>query len=70
MDIAVGFNYISGEIFATYARFEEAVEQARAVGLLGDGIAGSSFSFQLHAFHGFGAFICGEETAVLESLEG
>ena len=70
MGISVGYNYIHGEIFATYLRFEEALEEARAVGLLGDAILGSSFSFQLHASHGFGAYICGEETALLESLEG
>lgn len=70
MGISVGYNYIHGEIFATYLRFEEALEEARAAGLLGDGILGSSFSFQLHASHGFGAYICGEETALLESLEG
>jgi NADH-quinone oxidoreductase subunit F len=70
MGISVGYNYIHGEIFETYARFEEALEEARAAGLLGDKIAGSSFNFQLHAFHGFGAYICGEETALLESLEG
>jgi NADH-quinone oxidoreductase subunit F len=38
--------------------------------MLGNNIAGSEFSFQLHAFHGYGAYICGEETALLESLEG
>ena len=70
MGIAVGYNYIHGEIFADYERFEEALEQARAAGLLGDNILGSGFSFQLHASHGFGAYICGEETALLESLEG
>ncbi len=70
MGISVGYNYIHGEIFATYLRFEEALEEARAAGLLGDSILGSSFSFQLHASHGFGAYICGEETALLESLEG
>jgi NADH-quinone oxidoreductase subunit F len=70
MGISVGYNYIHGEIFGTYERFEEALEEARAAGLLGSNIAGSSFSFQLHAFHGFGAYICGEETALLESLEG
>jgi NADH-quinone oxidoreductase subunit F len=70
MGISVGYNYIHGEIFKTYARFEEALEEARAAGLLGNNILGSSFSFQLHAFHGFGAYICGEETALLESLEG
>jgi NADH-quinone oxidoreductase subunit F len=70
MGITVGYNYIHGEIFADYDRFEEALEQARAAGFLGDKIQGSDFSFQLHAFHGFGAYICGEETALLESLEG
>ena len=70
MGITVGYNYIHGEIFTTYERFETALEEARAAGYLGDQIMGSSFSFQLHAFHGFGAYICGEETALLESLEG
>ena len=70
MGITVGYNYIHGEIFADYDRFEEALEQARAANMLGNNIAGSNFCFQLHAFHGFGAYICGEETALLESLEG
>jgi NADH-quinone oxidoreductase subunit F len=70
MGISVGYNYIHGEIFSTYERFEAALEEARAAGLLGDNILGSGFSFQLHAAHGFGAYICGEETALLESLEG
>jgi len=70
MGIAVGYNYIHGEIFHTYQRFEEALEEARAAGLLGNNILGSGFNFQLHAAHGFGAYICGEETGLLESLEG
>ncbi|MDO9201287.1 MAG: NADH-quinone oxidoreductase subunit NuoF [Hydrogenophaga sp.] len=70
MGISVGYNYIHGEIFEAYDRFEVALEEARAAGLLGNNIMGSNFSFQLHAFHGFGAYICGEETALLESLEG
>jgi NADH-quinone oxidoreductase subunit F len=70
MGIAVGYNYIHGEIFEVYDRFEAALEEARAAGYLGDGILGSGFNFQLHASHGFGAYICGEETALLESLEG
>ncbi|HEY5801844.1 MAG TPA: NADH-quinone oxidoreductase subunit NuoF [Burkholderiaceae bacterium] len=70
MGITVGYNYIHGEIWADYERFEEALEEARAAGFLGDKILGTDFSFQLHAFHGFGAYICGEETALLESLEG
>ena len=70
MGISVGYNYIHGEIFKTYDRFEEALQEARAAGLLGNNIMGSNFHFQLHAAHGFGAYICGEETALLESLEG
>ncbi len=70
MGISVGYNYIHGEIFQVYERFEAALEEARAAGYLGDNIMGSDFSFQLHAHHGFGAYICGEETALLESLEG
>ncbi len=70
MGISVGYNYIHGEIFTSYDRFEEALEEARAAGYLGDHILGGSYSFQLHAAHGFGAYICGEETALLESLEG
>ncbi len=70
MGIPVGYNYIHGEIWDVYERFEEALDEARAAGFLGDRILGSNFSFQLHAFHGYGAYICGEETALLESLEG
>lgn len=70
MGISVGYNYIHGEIFQVYERFEAALEEARAAGYLGNHIMGSAFSFQLHAHHGFGAYICGEETALLESLEG
>lgn len=70
MGVSVGYNYIHGEIFEVYERFEAALEQARAAGYLGDDIFGSGFNFQLHAHHGFGAYICGEETALLESLEG
>jgi len=70
MGITVGYNYIHGEIFEVYERFEAALEEARAAGLMGNNILGSNFSFQLHAHHGFGAYICGEETALLESIEG
>ncbi|HWW05394.1 NADH-quinone oxidoreductase subunit NuoF [Collimonas sp.] len=70
MGISVGYNYIHGEIWSGYELFEEALDEARAAGALGDKIFGSEFNFQLHAFHGYGAYICGEETALLESLEG
>ena len=70
MGISVGYNYIHGEIWEVYERFEEALEEARAAGYLGNNLLGSDFSFELHAHHGWGAYICGEETALLESLEG
>ncbi|MDP5240013.1 NADH-quinone oxidoreductase subunit NuoF [Uliginosibacterium sp. 31-16] len=70
MGCAAGYNYIHGEIFEVYARFEEALEEARAAGLLGKSILGSDFSFELFAHHGYGAYVCGEETGLLESLEG
>jgi NADH-quinone oxidoreductase subunit F len=47
MGTSVGYNYIHGEIFATYERFEEALEEARAAGYLGDNVLGSGFNFQL-----------------------
>ena len=70
MGVELAYNYIHGEIFAAYERFEEALEEARVAGYLGKNILGSGFHFELHAHHGFGAYICGEETALLESLEG
>src|SRR4029079_18951506 len=65
-----GYNYVHGEIWETYERMEEAVDEARRAGYLGTGILGSAFDCQLFNHHGYGAYICGEETALLESLEG
>jgi NADH-quinone oxidoreductase subunit F len=70
MGTPVGYNYIHGEIWDVYERFEEALAEARSAGFIGKNIQGSEFSFELYAFHGYGAYICGEETALLESLEG
>ena len=70
MDATVGFNYIHGEIWNEYLSFSEALNQARQAGLLGKNILNSDFSFELHAVHGYGAYICGEETALIESIEG
>jgi NADH-quinone oxidoreductase subunit F len=70
MDATVGFNYIHGEIWNEYLSFGEALNQARQAGLLGKNILNSDFSFELHAVHGYGAYICGEETALIESIEG
>ncbi|MBD3811133.1 MAG: NADH-quinone oxidoreductase subunit NuoF [Betaproteobacteria bacterium] len=66
----VGYNYIHGEIFDCYEIFERALQEAREAGYLGDKLFGTDFNFQLHAHHGYGAYICGEETALLESIEG
>jgi len=66
----VGYNYIHGEIFDCYEIFEAALKDAREAGYLGDNLFGTDFCFQLHAHHGYGAYICGEETALLESIEG
>jgi NADH-quinone oxidoreductase subunit F len=65
-----GYNYIHGEIWDIYKRFEEALDEARQAGFLGKNILGSGFDFDLFAHHGYGAYICGEETALLESIEG
>ncbi|HWT53652.1 MAG TPA: NADH-quinone oxidoreductase subunit NuoF [Rhodocyclaceae bacterium] len=65
-----GYNYIHGEIFEIYKRFEAALDEARAAGLIGQNILGSGFNFELFAHHGYGAYICGEETGLLESIEG
>ena len=70
MGIPVGYNYIHGEIWDVYERMEEALDEARAAGYLGKNILGSDLSFELYNHHGWGAYICGEETALLESLEG
>jgi NADH-quinone oxidoreductase subunit F len=70
MGCARGYNYIHGEIWEVYERCEEAVDEARAAGFIGQNILGSGFSFELFNHHGFGAYICGEETALLESIEG
>jgi NADH-quinone oxidoreductase subunit F len=70
MGITAGYNYIHGEIWAEYERFQQALDEAFAAGYLGQHIMGSQFSFNLYAAHGYGAYICGEETALLESLEG
>lgn len=71
MGATVGYNYIRGEFLGEpVPRFEAALEEAYAAGLLGRNIQGSGIDFDLHTFVGAGAYICGEETALLESLEG
>jgi NADH-quinone oxidoreductase subunit F len=66
----VGYNYIHGEIWQDYDIFEAALHEAKAAGYLGENLFGTHFSFDLYAVHGYGAYICGEETALIESIEG
>ena len=71
MGATVGYNYIRGEFLAEpFPRFEGALKEAYAAGLLGKNIQGSGVDFDLYSAAGAGAYICGEETALLESLEG
>ena len=62
--------YIRGEYEYQARRLERAIQQANEKGYLGENILGSGFSFKIHVHRGAGAYICGEETALIESLEG
>ena len=67
----VAYNYIRGEFLGEpIPRFEAALKEAYDAGLLGKNIMGSGVDFDIYTFHGAGAYICGEETALLDSLEG
>lgn len=70
MNATVGYNYIRGEFFEPFDRMEQALKEARREGFLGENILGSGFDFELHNVLGAGAYICGEETALMDSLEG
>ena len=70
MGATTGYIYVHGEIYEQYESLERNLDDARAAGLIGDDMLGSGVSFHLHAHCGWGAYICGEETALLESLEG
>lgn len=65
-----GYIYIRGEYKLAYRRLEHAIRLAEAAGLLGKGIFGRDFDFHIHLHAGAGAYICGEETALIESIEG
>jgi NADH-quinone oxidoreductase subunit F len=71
MGADIGYNYMRGEFHhEPYERFEQALKEAYEAGLLGKDIQGSGIDFDLHSYLGAGAYICGEETALLNSLEG
>ncbi|MEQ1675492.1 MAG: NuoF family protein [Chitinophagaceae bacterium] len=65
-----GFAYIRGEYPLAIKRFELAIKQARKAGLLGINILGTTYSFDIEVRIGAGAFVCGEETALIASIEG
>ena len=65
-----GYIYVRAEYPLAIKRLRIAIEQAEAMGLLGENIFGSGFSFKLHIKEGAGAFVCGEETALMASIEG
>ena len=67
---SAGYIYIRGEYKLGYQRLENAIKQAEERGLLGDNIFGKDFNFHIHLHAGAGAYICGEETALIESIEG
>ena len=70
MGATVGYNYIRGEFYEPIARVEAALKEAREAGLLGENILGSGVDVEIHNVLGAGAYICGEETALIESIEG
>ncbi len=70
MGATVGYNFIRGEFWEPYEQIEAAIKEARKAGLLGENLFDSGFDFNMHNFMGAGAYICGEETALMEALEG
>ncbi|MFT6733486.1 MAG: NADH-quinone oxidoreductase subunit F [Polaribacter sp.] len=70
MNATVGYNYMRGEFYEPFDRMEQALKEAREKNYIGENILGGGFDFELHNHLGGGAYICGEETALIESLEG
>jgi len=70
MGLDAGYIYIRGEFYEQYKILDQAIEEARAKGYLGKNILGSGFDFDIHTYLGAGAYICGDETALMNSLEG
>jgi NADH-quinone oxidoreductase subunit F len=70
MNASAGYIYVRGEYFNEQTVLQSAIDEAYAAGLLGKNAAGSGYDFDLYVHRGAGAYICGEETALIESLEG
>ncbi len=70
IDADYGYIYIRGEYFKSIKILQEALEEAREAGILGENILGSDFSFDIKLVRGAGCYVCGDETSLLNSLEG
>jgi NADH-quinone oxidoreductase subunit F len=70
MNARAGYIYVRGEYYNEHIILQAAIDEAYAAGLLGNNAAGSGYAFDLYVHRGAGAYICGEETALIESLEG
>lgn len=70
MNATVGYQYLRGEFLEPFQRCEKAIQEAQAAGFLGENILGSGFDFEIYNHLGAGSYICGEETALLNSIEG
>src|SRR3954467_1404704 len=70
MGCTAAYIYIRGEFYAEAQRLQAAIEEAYAAGLIGKNACGSGYDIEVYLHRGAGAYICGEETALLESLEG
>jgi len=66
----IGYIYIRGEFYYEAQCLQKAIDEAYAKGLLGKNAAGSGYDFELYLHRGAGAYICGEETGLIQSLEG
>ncbi len=70
MQLEAAYIYLRGEYRYPYRRMQAAIDEAREAGLVGKNILGTDFSCEVHLHQGAGAYICGEETGLMESLEG
>ena len=70
IDASIGYIYVRGEFRRSIMRLQNAIDQARAKGYLGKNLFGSDFSFDLFIKEGGGAYVCGEETSLINSMEG
>ncbi|WP_376090651.1 NADH-quinone oxidoreductase subunit NuoF [Roseomonas sp. CCTCC AB2023176] len=70
MNASAGYIYVRGEYYNEHLVLQAAIDEAYEAGLIGKNACGTGYDFELHVHRGAGAYICGEETALIESLEG